>query len=425
MLESLISFLNSTGIAAMIENAKIDLAAGGSLFEQIIAVIGTPLMIAIACVLLYLAIKKEFEPLLLLPIAFGMLLSNLPMFANSGAIMMHTEYFTDPAYLINGKDLDMNLIFTKGGLLDLLYLGVKLGIYPPLIFLGIGVMTDFGPLIANPKSIILGAAAQLGVFLTFLGALVLGAVVPGINFGINEAASIGIIGGADGPTAIYVTKTLAPELLPAIAVAAYSYMALIPVIQPPIMKALITKKERQIVMEQLRPVSKTEKIIFPIVVTIVVALIVPDAVSLVGMLMLGNLAKECGVVDRLTKTAQNGLMNTITIFLGLTVGATAKAETFLTAETLGIVALGLIAFCFSTAGGLLLAKLMCKLTGGKVNPLIGSAGVSAVPMAARVSQTVGQKENPANFLLMHAMGPNVAGVVGSAVAAGVFLSMFS
>ncbi|MBQ2614017.1 MAG: sodium ion-translocating decarboxylase subunit beta [Clostridia bacterium] len=382
-------------------------------------------MLVIACVLLYLAIKKQFEPLLLLPIAFGMLLTNLPMFANSGAIMMHPEYFTDPAYFIDGKTLDMNLIFTKGGLLDLLYLGVKLGIYPPLIFLGIGVMTDFGPLIANPKSIILGAAAQMGVFLTFLGALVLGATIPGINFGVNEAASIGIIGGADGPTAIYVTKTLAPHLLPAIAVAAYSYMALIPVIQPPIMKALTTKKERQIVMEQLRPVSKTEKIVFPIVVTIVVALIVPDAVSLVGMLMLGNLAKESGVVDRLSKTAQNGLMNTITIFLGLTVGATATAETFLTGETLGIVALGLIAFCFSTAGGLLLGKIMCKLTGGKVNPLIGSAGVSAVPMAARVSQTVGQKENPANFLLMHAMGPNVAGVIGSAVAAGVFLAMFA
>ena len=408
----------------MIENAKVALAAGGSAFDQIIAVIGTPLMIVIACVLLYLAIVKQFEPLLLLPIAFGMLLSNLPMFAGSSAIMMHNEFFTDPAYMIDGH-LDMQRIFAEGGLLDMLYLGVKLGIYPPLIFLGIGVMTDFGPLIANPKSIILGAAAQMGVFLTFLGALVLGALVPGINFGVNEAASIGIIGGADGPTAIYVTKSLAPHLLPAIAVAAYSYMALIPVIQPPIMKALTTKKERQIVMEQLRPVSKTEKIIFPIVVTIVVALIVPDAVSLVGMLMLGNLAKECGVVDRLTKTAQNGLMNTITIFLGITVGATAKAETFLTAETLGIVALGLIAFCFSTAGGLLLGKIMCKVTGGKVNPLIGSAGVSAVPMAARVSQTVGQKENPSNFLLMHAMGPNVAGVIGSAVAAGVFLSMFS
>ena len=424
MLDSLLSFLNSTGIAAMIENAKVALAAGGSAFDQIIAVIGTPLMIVIACVLLYLAIVKQFEPLLLLPIAFGMLLSNLPMFAGSSAIMMHNEFFTDPAYMIDGH-LDMQRIFAEGGLLDMLYLGVKLGIYPPLIFLGIGVMTDFGPLIANPKSIILGAAAQMGVFLTFLGALVLGALVPGINFGVNEAASIGIIGGADGPTAIYVTKSLAPHLLPAIAVAAYSYMALIPVIQPPIMKAMTTKKERQIVMEQLRPVSKTEKIIFPIVVTIVVALIVPDAVSLVGMLMLGNLAKECGVVDRLTKTAQNGLMNTITIFLGITVGATAKAETFLTAETLGIVALGLIAFCFSTAGGLLLGKIMCKVTGGKVNPLIGSAGVSAVPMAARVSQTVGQKENPSNILLMHAMGPNVAGVIGSAVAAGVFLSMFS
>ncbi len=424
MLQSILDFLGNTGIAAMITNAKDALAAGASGFDGVIAVIGTPLMIAIACFLLYLAIVKKFEPLLLLPIAFGMLLTNLPMFANSNAIMMHTEFFTDEAYLINGH-LDMQRIFAEGGLLDLLYLGVKLGIYPPLIFLGIGVMTDFGPLIANPKSIILGAAAQLGVFLTFFGALVLGACVPGINFGVKEAASIGIIGGADGPTAIYVTKTLAPALLPAIAIAAYSYMALIPVIQPPIMKLMTTKKERQIVMEQLRPVSKTEKIIFPIVVTIVVALIVPDAVSLVGMLMLGNLAKECGVVERLTKTAENGLMNTITIFLGLTVGATAKASTFLTAETLGIVVLGLIAFCFSTAGGLLLGKIMCKLTGGKVNPLIGSAGVSAVPMAARVSQTVGQKENPSNFLLMHAMGPNVAGVIGSAVAAGVFLAMFS
>ena len=424
MLQSILDFMGSTGIAAMIENGKEALASAGSGFDGIMGAIGTPLMIIIACFLLYLAIVKKFEPLLLLPIAFGMLLSNLPMFANSSAIMMHPEFFTDPAYMVDGH-LDMQHIFANGGLLDLLYLGVKLGIYPPLIFLGIGVMTDFGPLIANPKSIILGAAAQLGVFLTFLGALVLSATIPGINFGVEEAASIGIIGGADGPTAIYVTKTLAPALLPAIAIAAYSYMALIPVIQPPIMKALTTKKERQIVMEQLRPVSKTEKIIFPIVVTIVVALIVPDAVSLVGMLMLGNLAKECGVVERLTKTAENGLMNTITIFLGLTVGATAKAETFLTGETLGIVVLGLVAFCFSTAGGLLLGKLMCKLTGGKVNPLIGSAGVSAVPMAARVSQTVGQKENPSNFLLMHAMGPNVAGVIGSAVAAGVFLSMFA
>ena len=424
MLQSIIEFLNSTGIAALIENAKSGFAAAGSGFEQVVAVIGTPLMIIIACVLLYLAIVKEFEPLLLLPIAFGMLLSNLPMFSGSGAIMMHPEFFTDPQYLVDGH-LDMQRIFAEGGLLDMLYLGVKLGIYPPLIFLGIGCMTDFGPLIANPKSILLGAAAQLGVFTTFLGALALGAIVPGINFGVKEASSIGIISGADGPTAIYVTKTLAPALLPAIAIAAYSYMALIPVIQPPIMKALTTKEERSIVMEQLRPVSKTEKMLFPVIVTIVVALIVPDAVSLVGMLMLGNLIKESGVADRLCKVAQNGLMNVITIFLGITVGATAKAETFLTAETLGIVALGLIAFSFSTAGGLILGKIMCKLTGGKVNPLIGSAGVSAVPMAARVSQMVGQKENPGNFLLMHAMGPNVAGVIGSAVAAGVFLSMFA
>lgn len=419
-MNGFIDFLNSTGVAALIDGMKTALQSG----ENFLLVIGTPLMIVIACVLLYLAIVKQFEPLLLLPIAFGMLLSNLPMFANSGAIMMHPEFFTDPEYLVDGN-LDMQMIFSKGGLLDMLYLGVKLGIYPPLIFLGIGCMTDFGPLIANPKSILLGAAAQLGVFITFLGALALGALIPSINFGVNEASSIGIIGGADGPTAIYVTKTLAPQLLPAIAIAAYSYMALIPVIQPPIMKALTTKKERQIVMEQLRPVSKTERIIFPILVTIIVALIVPDAVSLVGMLMLGNLARECGVIDRLSKTAQNGLMNVITIFLGLTVGATAKASTFLTTETLGIVALGLVAFCFSTAGGVLFGKIMCKLTGGKVNPLIGSAGVSAVPMAARVSQVVGQKENPSNFLLMHAMGPNVAGVIGSAVAAGVFLSMFA
>lgn len=424
MFQSTINFLNSTGIAALITNAKDALAAGATGFDGVVAVIGTPLMLIIACVLLYLAIVKEFEPLLLLPIAFGMLLSNLPMFANSGAIMMHPEFFTDSKYFVDGH-LDMQMIFAEGGLLDMLYLGVKLGIYPPLIFLGIGCMTDFGPLIANPKSILLGAAAQLGVFTTFLGALALGALVPGINFGVKEASSIGIIGEADGPTAIYVTKTLAPALLPAIAIAAYSYMALIPVIQPPIMKLLTTKEERSIVMEQLRPVSRTERMIFPIVVTIVVALIVPDAVSLVGMLMLGNLIKESGVADRLCKVAQNGLMNVITIFLGLTVGATAKAETFLTAETLGIVVLGLVAFCFSTAGGLILGKIMCKLTGGKINPLIGSAGVSAVPMAARVSQMVGQKENPSNFLLMHAMGPNVAGVIGSAVAAGVFLSMFA
>ena len=380
MLQAFSSFLGSTGIAALINSISETISSGGNILE----VIGTPLMIVIACVLLYLAIVKKFEPLLLLPIAFGVLLTNMPMFQNSGAILMHNEFFTDPAYLIDGH-LDIQRIFAEGGLLDLLYLGVKLGIYPPLIFLGIGIMTDFGPLIANPKSILLGAAAQFGVFITFLGALALGAAIPAIGFGVEQAASIGIIGGADGPTAIYVTKTLAPELLPAIAIAAYSYMALIPVIQPPIMKGLTTKKERSIVMEQLRPVSKRERILFPIIVTIVVALIVPDAVALVGMLMLGNLIKESGVADRLAKTAQNGLMNVITIFLGLTVGATAKAETFLTPATLGIVALGLIAFCFSTAGGLLLGKLMCKLTHGKVNPLIGSAGVSAVPMAARVS----------------------------------------
>ncbi len=420
MLDAFSSFLGSTGIAALINNMMTAVSSGKNILE----VIGTPLMIAIACLLLYLAIVKKFEPLLLLPIAFGVLLTNLPMFQNSSAILMHTEFFTDPQYMIDGH-LDIQRIFAEGGLLDLLYLGVKLGIYPPLIFLGIGIMTDFGPLIANPKSILLGAAAQFGVFITFLGALAMGALIPSIGFGVNEAASIGIIGGADGPTAIYVTKTLAPALLPAIAIAAYSYMALIPVIQPPIMKLMTTKEERSIVMEQLRPVSRTERILFPIIVTIVVALIVPDAVALVGMLMLGNLIKESGVADRLAKTAQNGLMNTITIFLGLTVGATAKAETFLTPATLGIVLLGLIAFCFSTAGGLLLGKLMCKLTGGKVNPLIGSAGVSAVPMAARVSQQVGQKENPSNFLLMHAMGPNVAGVIGSAVAAGVFLAMFA
>ena len=388
MLESFANFLQNTGFYALISSGGID-------------AVKTIIMIAIACVLLYLAIVKKFEPLLLLPIAFGMLLSNLPMIKDSSAIMMHTEFFTNPEYMTDGKYINVGYICQHGGLLDLLYLGVKLGIYPPLIFVGIGCMTDFGPLIANPKSILLGAAAQFGVFFTFVGALVLSALVPSINFGIKEAASIGIIGGADGPTAIYVTKSLAPALLPAIAVAAYSYMALIPVIQPPIMKLMTRKKDRMIVMEQLRPVSKTEKILFPIIVTIIVALIIPDAVSLVGCLMLGNLMKESGVVERLTKMAQNELMNIITLFV-----------------------LGLIAFCFSTVGGLFLGDIMCWVTKGKVNPLIGSAGVSAVPMAARVSQTVGQKENPSNFLLMHAMGPNVAGVIGSAVAAGVFLAMF-
>ena len=411
MLESFANFLQNTGLYALISSGGID-------------AVKTIIMIAIACVLLYLAIVKKFEPLLLLPIAFGMLLSNLPMIKDSSAIMMHTEFFTNPEYMTDGKYINVGYICQHGGLLDLLYLGVKLGIYPPLIFVGIGCMTDFGPLIANPKSILLGAAAQFGVFFTFVGALVLSALVPSINFGIKEAASIGIIGGADGPTAIYVTKSLAPALLPAIAVSAYSYMALIPVIQPPIMKLMTRKKDRMIVMEQLRPVSKTEKILFPIIVTIIVALIIPDAVSLVGCLMLGNLMKESGVVERLTKMAQNELMNIITLFLGVTVGATATASSFLSAQTIGIIVLGLIAFCFSTAGGLFLGDIMCWVTKGKVNPLIGSAGVSAVPMAARVSQTVGQKENPSNFLLMHAMGPNVAGVIGSAVAAGVFLAMF-
>lgn len=408
--------MQNTGIAAFIQQFQTYFAEGNFL-----QAIGTPLMIVIACVLLYLAIVKKFEPLLLLPIAFGMLLANMPMFPGSAAILMHTEFFTDPAFMIDGH-LDIQRIVSDGGLLDLLYLGVKLGIYPPLIFLGIGCMTDFGPLIANPKSLLLGAAAQFGVFFAFFGALILGCF--GFGFGLNEAASIGIIGGADGPTAIYVTKTLAPQLLPAIAVAAYSYMALIPFIQRPIMRLMTTEKERKIVMTQLRPVSQREKILFPIIVTIVVALIVPDAVALVGMLMLGNLAKESGVVDRIAKTAQNELMNIITIFLGITVGATATAESFLNLQTLGIVLLGLIAFCFSTFGGLLFGKILCKATGGKVNPLIGSAGVSAVPMAARVSQIEGQKANPSNFLLMHAMGPNVAGVIGSAVAAGVFLAMF-
>lgn len=411
MLESFANFLQNTGLYALISSGGID-------------AVKTIIMIAIACVLLYLAIVKKFEPLLLLPIAFGMLLSNLPMIKDSSAIMMHTEFFTNPEYMTDGKYINVGYICQHGGLLDILYLGVKLGIYPPLIFVGIGCMTDFGPLIANPKSILLGAAAQFGVFFTFVGALVLSALVPSINFGIKEAASIGIIGGADGPTAIYVTKSLAPALLPAIAVAAYSYMALIPVIQPPIMKLMTRKKDRMIVMEQLRPVSKTEKILFPIIVTIIVALIIPDAVSLVGCLMLGNLMKESGVVERLTKMAQNELMNIITLFLGVTVGATATASSFLSAQTIGIIVLGLIAFCFSTVGGLFLGDIMCWVTKGKVNPLIGSAGVSAVPMAARVSQTVGQKENPSNFLLMHAMGPNVAGVIGSAVAAGVFLAMF-
>ena len=479
--ESLIKLCQDSGIYALFSDPK-------------------PLiMIAIACVLMYLAVVKKYEPLLLMPIAFGMLLTNLPiagmynqeLFAGGhtnwslfgGAVLLDSSALTNPvaytftaqgavmdaagnmlgqivdaitaggafnaagalvaadgstlansaqiiissagAYLADGQVFTVSgqLLATAGkvitpGMLDYLYLGVKLGIYPCLIFLGVGCMTDFGPLIANPKSLLLGAAAQLGIFITFI---VCNTVM---GFTPQEAASTGIIGGADGPTAIYLTGKLAPHLLGPIAVAAYSYMALVPVIQPPIMRALTTKKEREIVMEQLRPVSKREKIIFPIAVTIIVSLLLPSAAPLVGCLMLGNLFRESGVVDRLNKTAQNELMNIVTIFLGTTVGATATASTFLSPKTLGIIVVGVLAFGFGTAGGVLLAKLMNKLSGGKINPLIGSAGVSAVPMAARVSQVEGQKANPGNFLLMHAMGPNVAGVIGSAIAAGILLSMF-
>ena len=394
-------------------------------------------MLAVSCVLLYLAIVKQFEPLLLLPIAFGMLLTNLP-----GAEMYHEVLFANGHVqweLFGGATVTQEIIdeIAAGGatqtildeltsllgssisvgLLDVLYLGVKLGVYPCLIFVGVGAMTDFGPLIANPKSLLLGAAAQLGIFVTYIGAILLGFTGP-------EASSIGIIGGADGPTAIYTTSHLAPHLLGPIAVAAYSYMALVPVIQPPIMKALTTDKERKIKMKQLRPVSKTEKILFPIIVTIFVSFLVPSAASLVGCLMLGNLMRECGVVERLSKTVQNELMNIVTIFLGVSVGATATAATFLSWQTLGILLLGIVAFGFGTAGGVLLAKVMNIFSKEKVNPLIGSAGVSAVPMAARVSQVVAQKYDPSNFLLMHAMGPNVSGVIGSAVAAGVLLALF-
>jgi len=407
-------------------------------------------MIAISCFLLFLAIKKQYEPLLLLPIAFGMLMVNLypPIMAAPSTNMMpladylakHAGDFDNASIesLMSEANLNSTLesisyaktcigdaknatdwfvnVPEYGGLLYYLYQGVKLGIYPPLIFLGIGCMTDFGPLIANPKSFILGAAAQIGIFITFIVASLIG-------FSTDEAGAIGIIGGADGPTAIYVTTKLADHLLGPIAVAAYSYMALVPIIQPPIMKALTTKKERSVVMQQLRPVSKLQKILFPIIVTILCALLLPSAAPLVGMLMLGNLFKESGVVDRIFKTAQNELMNIITIFLGLTVGATATGEIFLRADTLKIIGLGLAAFCVGTSFGVLFGKLMYVLTKGKVNPLIGSAGVSAVPMAARVANKVGQETNPSNFLLMHAMGPNVAGVIGSAVAAGVLLSI--
>lgn len=369
MIDMLVSFFSSSGFMALN--------------------FGTIVMIGIACLFLYLAIAKGYEPYLLIPISFGMLLSNLPLAG----------------------------LMDQGGLLNLLYEGVHLGIYPPLIFLGVGASTDFSPLIANPKSLLLGAAAQLGIFFAFTGAILLG-------FNPQEAGSIGIIGGADGPTALYLTSRMAPHLLGAIAIAAYSYMALVPVIQPPIMKLLTTKEERRIKMTTLRPVSKREKILFPIIVTIVVTLIVPPAGPLIGMLMLGNLFKEVGVVPHLVTAAKDTIMYTVTILLGTTVGATARAENFLTPQTLGILAMGLVAFSIGTAGGVLFGKLMCKLSGGKINPLIGAAGVSAVPMAARVVQKVGQKEDPSNFLLMHAMGPNVAGVIGSAVAAGLLLNMF-
>ena len=488
MLDTIENFLRTTGVFKLVAGADEVVTK-----EDIISILQYLAMYAIIGTLFYLAIVKKFEPLLLMPIAFGMLLANLP-----GAELIHLDYFFDDYYIAleDGKffgTMAMNIqsfisgflgnsaeyystlddvfqvnmtaiidaveaqggkitvsdiqavfesyapgayldaeglvhvkmshmiseVVNHGGLIDILYLGVKLGIYPSLIFLGVGAMTDFTPLIANPKSLLMGAGAQLGVFIAFFGAVVSGVFTPA------EAGAIGIIGGADGPTAILVTKELAPQLLGAIAIAAYSYMALIPIIQPPFMKLLTTKREREIKMTNLRPVSQVEKVVFPIVVTLIVCLIVPDAAPLVGFLMLGNLFNVSGVADRLSKTAQNELINIVTICLGVSVGATANAENFLQPKTLLIIGLGLCAFAVSTTGGLLTGKIMCKLTGGKINPLIGSAGVSAVPMAARVSQDVGRKADPSNFLLMHAMGPNVAGVIGSAVAAGVFLSMFA
>lgn len=461
MLDSILNFLQSTGIAQFFGNENW--------WQPVV-------MICLSFVLMYLAIKKEFEPLLLLPIAVGMLLTNIPFPAGSTP-MFDLNLFIPPENVVEGlqaifenktldpsvlpagtienileygekygkismetltefansgytqemytsildtlNEVDYMSVLHNGGFLDMLYLGVKLGIYPCIIFIGIGAMTDFSPLISNPKSLLIGAGAQLGVFVAFSAALLSGMFTP------NEAASIGIIGGADGPTAILITKTLAPQILGAIAIAAYSYMALIPMIQPPFMRLLTTKKERRIKMTALRQVSKTEKILFPILVTTVVGLILPDALGLVACLMFGNLLNACGVTDRLSKTAQNGLMNVVTIFLGISVGATASAANFLSLKTLLIIACGLVAFCISTVGGLLTAKVMNWVSGGKINPLIGSAGVSAVPMAARVAQREGQKEDPSNFLLMHAMGPNVAGVIGSAVAAGVFLSYFN
>ena len=368
-------------------------------------------MIVVACGLLFLGIAKKFEPLLLVGIAFGMLITNIPGLTGDNALF-HSEM-----WFANGGQIDYGEVLLHGGLLDVLYIGVKTGLYPCLIFIGVGAMTDFGPMLANPKSLILGAAAQLGIYMALILAIVFG-------FNGNIAASVAIIGGADGPTAIFVTKTLAPEKLGAIAIAAYSYMALIPLIQPPIMRALTTKKERMIKMDQLRTVSKAEKIIFPIAVTIITCILLPSVAPLLGCLMFGNLLKECGVTERLSDTAQNALMNIVTLFLGISVGATAVYSSFLTFDTLKIVGLGLLAFCFSTAGGVMMGKLMCWITKGKINPLIGAAGVSAVPMAARVAHNEGKKWNPDNYLLMHAMGPNVAGVIGSAVAAGFLLALF-
>ncbi|MCQ2354430.1 MAG: sodium ion-translocating decarboxylase subunit beta [Clostridia bacterium] len=396
MLDILKTIIETTGFARLFES------------DDPWMPLKTVIMFVIAGALVYCAIVKKYEPLLLLPIAMGMILANIP-----GADLYHMDLF------ITEGSLDIAEIFRRGGLIDYLYLGVKLGLYPSLIFLGIGAMTDFSPLIANPKTMMLGGAAQLGVFAAFFGAYSSGA------FTFQEAAAIGIIGGADGPTAIQTSKTLAPQLLSAIAIAAYIYMALIPMIQPPIMRLLTTKKERLIRMSAPRKVTRKELVLFPIVVTLVVCLIVPESAPLIGFLMVGNLLNVCGVTGRLSKTVQNGLMNTITVFLGISVGVTASAENFLSGKTPLIILLGIVAFGFSTAGGVMFAKLMCWITKGKINPLIGAAGVSAVPMAARVVQKEGQREDPTNFLLMHAMGPNVAGVIGSAVAAGVFISMFS
>ena len=387
-------------------------------FSNIIAEPQFLIMYAIAFILLYLGIKKKYEPLLLIPIAFGVLLANFP-----GGEMGVVQADENGMVMVNGAlkniwEMPLHEIAHDLGLMNFIYyMLIKTGFLPPIIFMGVGALTDFGPMLRNLRLSIFGAAAQLGIFTVLLVAILMG-------FTPKEAASLGIIGGADGPTAIFVTNKLAPELLSAIAVAAYSYMALIPLIQPPIMKALTTKKERVIKMGQLRKVSKAEKVIFPIVVSCVVIMLIPDTASLIGCLMLGNLFREAGCVERLSDTAQNALCNIVTIMLGTTVGATADGQTFLSLQTIGIVVMGLAAFCFSTAGGVLLGKLLCLLTGGKINPLIGSAGVSAVPMAARVSQVEGRKYNPTNFLLMHAMGPNVAGVIGSAVAAGFLLLMF-